>query len=85
MDVTRERHTSCTSVPAPFSGLAVVVAALHRGDEQLHVQEVVGTDGAQHVLNHPLGAGVQQVAELGGVRLWSWRTLKMSDIFKQTN
>ena len=39
------------------------------GHEELHVQEVVGTDGAQHVLNHPLGAAAQQVAELGRVRV----------------
>ena len=43
------------------------------GHEQLHVQEVVRPDGAQHVLDHALGAGAQQVAELGRVRIWTFR------------
>ena len=70
---------------APRGVLAVLLAGREGGGEELYVEEVVLPDGAQHVLDHPLGARAEQVAELGGVRLWSWRTLKVSDIFKQTN
>ena len=40
------------------------------GGEELDVEEVVLPDGAEHVLDHPLGAGAEQVAELRGVGLW---------------
>ena len=49
--------------------VAVLLAGGQAGHEQLHVQEVVGPDGAEHVLNHPLRAGGEQVAELGRVRV----------------
>ena len=65
--------------------LTVLLAGCQGGGEELDLEEVVLSDGAENVLDHPLGARAEQVAELGGVRLWSWRTLKMSDIFKQTN
>ena len=63
----------------------MLLAGSEGGGEELDVEEVVLADGAEHVLDHPLRAGAEQVAELGGVRLWSWRTLKMNDILKQTN
>ena len=65
--------------------LAVLLAGCQGGGEELDLEEVVLSDGAEHVLDHPLRARAEQVAELRGVRLWSWRTLKMNDIFKQTN
>jgi len=47
----------------------VLLAGGKGGHEQLHVQEVVRPDGAQHVLDHALGAGAQQVAELRRVSI----------------
>ena len=37
------------------------------GGEKLDVQEIILAHGAQQVLNDPLGAGVQEVTELGSV------------------
>ena len=55
---------------APRGVLAVLLAGGEGRGEELHVEEVVLPDGAEHVLDHPLGARAEQVAELRGVRLW---------------
>ena len=78
--------SSCLQdISAAGGVLTVLLAGCQGGGEELDLEEIVLSDGAEHVLDHPLRARAEQVAELGGVRLWSWRTLKMSDIFKQTN
>ena len=48
----------------------MLLAGSEGGGEELDVEEVVLADGAEHVLDHPLGARAEQVAELRGVRLW---------------
>ena len=48
----------------------MLVAGGEGRGEELDVKEVVLADGAEHVLNHPLRAGTEQVAELWCVRLW---------------
>ena len=55
---------------APRGVLAVLLAGGEGGGEELHVEEVVLPDGAQHILDHPLRAGAEQVAELRCVGLW---------------
>ena len=52
--------------------LAVLLAGGERRDEELDVEKVVGADGAEHVLDHPLGAGAQQVAEFGRIRIYGY-------------
>ena len=49
--------------------LTVVPAGGQAGGEQLDVQQVVLTHRAQVVVNDPLGAGAQEVAELRSVRV----------------
>ena len=51
----------------------MVPAGLQTRREQLDVQEVVLAHGAQQVLDDALGAGVEEVAELGGVSIWGTR------------
>ena len=48
----------------------MLLAGCQGRGEELDVEEVVLSDGAEHVLDHPLRARAEQVAELGGVRLW---------------
>ena len=47
----------------------MVPAGGQAGGEQLDVQQVVLTHRAQVVVNDPLGAGAQEVAELRSVRV----------------
>ena len=54
-------------LPATVCVLAMVTAGGQVGGEELHVEEVVLSDGAEDVVNDALGAGSQEVAELGGV------------------
>ena len=55
-------------LPAPICILAVVTAGRQVWREQLHIKEVVLSDRAKNVVDDALGAGPQEVAELGGVR-----------------
>ena len=56
-------------VPTLCSPVTVVPAGGQAGGEQLDVQQVVLTHRAQVVVNDPLGAGAQEVAELRSVRV----------------
>ena len=51
-------------LPTIISILTLLFAGRQTWNKQLHRQEVVGSDGAQYVLDHSLGARAQQVAEL---------------------
>ena len=52
--------------PASFRFLAVLLAHVGVLDKELDVEEVVGPQGTLDVVDHPLGAGPEEVAELGG-------------------
>ena len=47
----------------------MVSAGRQAGGEELHVQEVVLAHRAQVVVDDPLGAGAEEVTELGSVRV----------------